>query len=239
MRRKKKPGPVAPSPPVSPAPPSRPDARDWTRHDFLAAAAMAVVTLAAYSNSFSTGFALDNQTLILEDTRIQSASAANIALIVRHTYWWPNGESGLYRPLTTLSYLFNYAILGSGNHAAGYHWINFFLHLGNVLLVFALVRRLITGRGRAWQTAFFVAALWAVHPVLTESVTNIVGRADLLAAFAVLSGFLMYLKSRETTGWRRGAWLAGLAATTAIGVFCRGPNWNFYWPWQQWPGPPT
>lgn len=31
--------------------------------------------------------------------------------------------------------------------------------------------------------------------------------------------------------------LAGILLTTAIGVFCRGPNWNFYWPWQGWPGP--
>jgi cytochrome b-561 len=31
--------------------------------------------------------------------------------------------------------------------------------------------------------------------------------------------------------------LAGIAVTTVIGVFCRGPNWVFYWPWQAWPGP--
>jgi cytochrome b-561 len=31
--------------------------------------------------------------------------------------------------------------------------------------------------------------------------------------------------------------LAGIVVTTVIGVFCRGPNWVFYWPWQSWPGP--
>jgi quinol-cytochrome oxidoreductase complex cytochrome b subunit len=31
--------------------------------------------------------------------------------------------------------------------------------------------------------------------------------------------------------------LAGILVTTAIGVYFRGPNWNFYWPWQNWPGP--
>ncbi|MFQ5684008.1 MAG: cytochrome b N-terminal domain-containing protein [Candidatus Binatia bacterium] len=31
--------------------------------------------------------------------------------------------------------------------------------------------------------------------------------------------------------------LAGILLTTAIGIFWRGPNWNFYWPWQAWPGP--
>src|ERR1700691_3084662 len=188
-------------PAVSPAPDSR-------RQYLVAAVALGLLTVLAFSNSFSTGFALDNQMLILGDTRVHTGSASNIGLIVHHTYWWPNGESGLYRPLTTFSYLLNYAILGNGNHPAGYHWINFFLHAANVLLVFALVLRL---TGQALRTALCIALLWAVHPVLTESVTNIVGRADLLAALAVLSGFFLYLKSAETTGWRRGASLAGLA----------------------------
>ena len=69
--------------------------------------------------------------------------------------------------------------------------------------------------------AVFVAAIWAVHPVLTESVTNMVGRADLLAGMALLSGFWMYLKSAETQGWRRWAWLAGLMAVTTVGVFSK------------------
>jgi tetratricopeptide (TPR) repeat protein len=185
-------------------------------HYLAAVLALGLFTLLAFSNSFSTGFALDNQMLLLGDTRIQTATAPNIALIFQHTYWWPNGESGLYRPLTTLSYLLNYAVLGNGASPAGYHWNNFFLHAANVLLVFTLLQRLASLR-----TAFFVALLWAVHPVLTESVTNIVGRADLLAGFAVLSGFLLYLKSTETTGWRRAAALAGLAVSTAIGVFSK------------------
>ncbi len=194
-----------------------PAARDSRRHYFLAALALGLLTLLAFSNSFSTGFALDNQMLILGDKRIQAANASNIALIAGHTYWWPNGESGLYRPLTTLSYLLNYAVLGNGNRPAGYHWINLLLHAGNVFLVFAIMLRLV----QALRTAFFIAMLWAVHPVLTESVTNIVGRADLLAGFGVLSGFLLYLKSKDTSGWRRGASLAGLAAATAIGVFSK------------------
>jgi hypothetical protein len=66
-----------------------------------------------------------------------------------------------------------------------------------------------------------VAALWAVHPVLTESVTNTVGRADLLAGMAVLSGLLMYLRSTDYLDWRRYAWLAGLLAVTAVGVFSK------------------
>lgn len=31
--------------------------------------------------------------------------------------------------------------------------------------------------------------------------------------------------------------LVAIVVFTAIGVYLRGPNWNFYWPWQGWPGP--
>jgi hypothetical protein len=74
---------------------------------------------------------------------------------------------------------------------------------------------------RKFWPSVFIAALWAVHPVLTESVTNIVGRADLLAGMSVLGGFLIYLRSKENKGWRRLAWLGGLLVTTTAGVFSK------------------
>ncbi|MGB6943585.1 MAG: DUF1736 domain-containing protein [Bryobacteraceae bacterium] len=186
------------------------------------AAALGALTLVAYSNSFSAGFVFDNKILLLQDPRIREASAENIGLIFQHTYWWPYGESGLYRPIGTLSYLFNYAVLGNGERPEGYHWINLFLHFGNVLLVYALARRLLRGRfGDGFWPPVFVAAVWAVYPVLTESVTNIIGRVDLIAAMAVLSGLLLYLKSTEASGTRRWMWLAALMALTFVGVFSK------------------
>ena len=192
------------------------------RRYWLAILALMVLTLLAFSNSFSAGLALDNQLLIAGDPRIRDAVASNVSQIFQHTFWWPNGEAGIYRPFTTLSFLLNYAILGNGAAPAGYHWINFLLHAANVVLVFGLCLRLLSRMpDRAFPLALSTAALWAVHPVLTESVTNIVGRADLLAGMAVLSGFWMYLKSTESSGWHRLAWLGGLAAATTAGVFSK------------------
>jgi tetratricopeptide (TPR) repeat protein len=182
----------------------------------LVALALLSLTLLAFSNSFSAGFTLDNKGL-LRDPRILQATAENMGLILRHSYWWPSGESGLYRPFTTFTYLTNYAILGNRDQPAGYHWVNLLLHASNVALVFLLMLRLV----RQFWMSVFIAALWAVHPVLTESVTNIVGRADLLAGLATLGGFLMYLKSTETVGWRRAVWLFGLMAATAVGVISK------------------
>ena len=183
-------------------------------HGLLFGVILCVLTLLAYSNSFLAGMVLDNQGLLLKDPRIREATGANVASIFAHTYWWPTGEAGLYRPLTTLSYLFNYAILGGGEQAAGYHLVNLVLHIVNVLLVFAVGRRLLGQIG----PAALLAGLWAVHPASTESVTNIIGRADLLAAMATLGGFLMYVKSTTAAGPRRMAWLVGLGVATAAGV---------------------
>jgi len=176
-----------------------------------------LLTLLAYSNSFHGDFTLDCTRLLRLDHRIQQVTVQNVDEIFYHTYWWPYGETGLYRPLSSLSYMFNYAVLGNGERATGYHWTNFILHVCNVLLVYALSLRLMGSRSRA----FAVAALWSVHPVLTESVTYIVGRPELLSGLGVLGGFLLYLAATETTGLRRWTALGGCAAATAIGVFSK------------------
>ena len=69
--------------------------------------------------------------------------------------------------------------------------------------------------------ALALAALWGFHPVLTESVTNIVGRADLLAAFGVLTGLLCYARAASVAGWRRWAWLVTLGIAQAVGLFSK------------------
>jgi protein O-mannosyl-transferase len=191
------------------------------KRQWLPACALCAITLLVWANSFASGFIHDSHILVLEDTRVRQATAENIARIINHTYWWPFMESGLYRPVTTLSFLFNYAILGDTDRQAGYHWINLLLHAGNVLLVFALARRLVTDTAQS----FLIAAVWAVDPVLTESVTNIAGRSDLMAGMTSLGGLLIYLKSAEASGstmaGHRLAWLAGLTVVTAVGVFSK------------------
>lgn len=178
----------------------------------LAATGLLTLAFLAFSNSFDAALSLDSATLVLKDPRIREASVRNLGLIFQHSYYWPNGEAGLYRPLTTLSFLLNYSILGDTDRAFGYHAINFLLHGLNVLLVYALALRL----SKREVAAFLIAALWAVHPVQTEAVTNVAGRADLLAALGVLGGFFAYLKSIESRGW-----LAGVAVMAALGAFAK------------------
>ena len=191
---------------------SAPTPRRW-----LACAGLCALTWLAYSNSLAGGMVLDNKVLLLEDPRVRAVTPENISLILEKSYWWPYIESALYRPVTTFSYLFNYAVLGNAGKPAGYHGINLVLHTGNVLLLFAVALRL----GRQFWPAFFIAAIWAVHPLSTEAVTNIIGRADLLAAGATLGGFLAYLHASESEGPKRLRWLLVAALATTIGVFSK------------------
>src|SRR5262249_20896286 len=141
--------------------------------------ALVILVALAFSNSFQAGFTLDNHGW-LRDPRVQQATAHNLRLIADHTYWWPSGEAGLYRPLTTLTYLFNYAILGDAEQPAGYHWVNLALHAINVLLAFALLLRL-TGELR---TAGLIAAVWGGYPGFTEAGANFGGSAGFVVGGA-------------------------------------------------------
>jgi len=180
--------------------------------------ALGAIALVAYSNSFGTGFVFDSAAIVLKDPRIRSASVENLGLIFSRDYFWPSQSGvGTYRPVTTASLLLNYAILGNGENPAGYHWVNLLLHAINVWLVFALAARLL-GRDRP---AFFAAALWAVHPIGTEAVTNVVNRTDLLAGMAVLGGLLLYVRSMEGGGRSHYGSAAALFAIAAAGVFSK------------------
>ena len=175
------------------------------------------MALLAYSNSFRDGLVYDNHLVVVQDTRIHQVTEENISLILTKDYWYKISVSSLYRPLATLSYLFNYAILGNGAAPAGYHLVNLVLHAANIALVYLLGWLLLA---EFWP-AFAMAALWAVHPVLTESVTNIVGRADLLAAFGVLAGLLCYARGVTARGRRATLWQLGVLAASTIAMFSK------------------
>ncbi len=183
--------------------------------------ALGGLVLAAYSNSFQAALVFDSASAIGEDPRIREGTPENIEAILKGRYWY--GDSGRaatspwYRPLTTFSYLVNYAVLGNGPRPAGYHWVNLALHEVNVALVYALGVLVLGETAPAWA----LAAIWGLHPLLTEAVTSIVGRADLLAAFGVLAGLLCHMKGANAAGRRRVAWLAGLAAAQAVGLFSK------------------
>ena len=183
---------------------------------FLLLAAILGFTYLAYANSFHAPFLLDNDEIVLKDPRVHAATQVQVHRILTQQYW-PTANTGLYRPLVTLSFLWQYAVLGDGADPTGYHWLNFLLHAVNIVLVYLLGLALF----ERIPAAVLLSGLWAVHPVLTEAVTNIVGRSDLLAAFSVLAALLCHRKAIASTGGRKAAWLAAILLATAVGIFSK------------------
>lgn len=182
-----------------------------------ALAILAALVLMAYANSFSGGFVVDGRPLILESARVHSVTGHHLKEILFHGYTWPAFDSGLYRPFTTLSYLVNYAILGDADQPVGYHWTNCLLHAANAFLAYLLALRLV----RQYQPALFAAALWAMHPICTEAVTNIAGRPEELATFGVLGALLLYVYAGEESGRRRLLRRIAIVAAATVAVFSK------------------
>jgi protein O-mannosyl-transferase len=178
---------------------------------------LGAVALAAYTSSFNADLVQDSKARVLEDPRVRDVTADNVRHILTEDYWWPLTNSGLYRPVTTASYLFNYAVLGNGVRPQGYHWVNFLVHFVNATLVYLLAQALFA---RA-APAFFTAALFAVHPAGVETITNVAGRPDLLAASFVLGGLLIYLgatRNGRDLEWRPAL---GVALAGFLGCLCK------------------
>jgi tetratricopeptide (TPR) repeat protein len=176
-------------------------------------AVLGAIIMVAFANTLHpTGFALDNKFIILEDPRLRDNKSDSIKQIFQQDYWWPKAVSGLYRPLTTFSYMVNYTVFGNKDVATGYHWMNLLIHWANAVLVYFAILVLME---KQWP-AVFGAILFAVHPIVTESVTNMVGRADLLATFTVLLGFVLYTKSSVSEEDREIKWPVVFAVTLGM-----------------------
>lgn len=151
--------------------------RPW----LLGALALLVVAV-AYSNALAVGFMWDDHVLIEQNTELHALQAP-WAYFTRG-FWdhafLQGSNAGYYRPLVTLSFAVDWW-LASGSPVP-FHLTNLLLHLA----VCAVVFRFALARSGDAVTAAVVCSLFGVLPRLTESVTWIAGRTDVLATLFVL-----------------------------------------------------
>ncbi|XP_022602005.1 transmembrane and TPR repeat-containing protein 3 isoform X3 [Seriola dumerili] len=148
------------------------------------------LVVGCYWNSLSCGFVFDDVSAILDNKDLRpSTPLRNLFL---NDFWGtPMAEERShksYRPLTVFTFRLNY--LFSELSAASYHLFNVVLH-GVVCVLFLRVCRLFLDK----TSSLVAALLFAVHPIHTEAVTGVVGRAELLSSIFLLAAFLAYTKS--------------------------------------------
>src|SRR5579871_1454709 len=143
----------------------------------------------SYRNSLQGQFIYDDKQIIVKNPLIRKLD--QIPLLFGTSYWGMNigqpkeFKGGLYRPLTMTTFALNYR--AGALNPRGYHLVNLLLHTGVSLLLWLLCWRL----GLGPITAGSAALLFAVLPVHTEAVSNIVGRAEILSAFFVLLSWIL------------------------------------------------
>lgn len=99
-----------------------------------------------------------------------------------------SGSHKSYRPLCVLSFRFNHWL--HELEPAGYHLVNVLLHCASTALFTLMTRSLLPARAKLGTAV--AGALFACHPVHTEAVAGIVGRADMGAAIFFILAFLSY-----------------------------------------------
>jgi len=123
------------------------------------------------------------------------------------------------RPLTSLTFALNN--LAVGLDPRGWHLTNVAIHLAAVVLAWLFARLTLkrAGLSRPDGPAMAAAALFALHPLQTESVAYITQRAESLASGIYLAALLFLLaRDEDPTAVRRGAFLAGAIALHALGL---------------------
>jgi protein O-mannosyl-transferase len=162
-----------------------------------------------YLNSLGNGFALDDVVIILQNPRVHDVTAMRQIWL---TPYWPDhgAQFGLWRPFAIYAYAIQWAV--GGGSPLVFHVVSVALHALVSVLVFSLLNRL-----TATMPAFWGALIFAIHPVHTEAVANVVGQAELIAAASVLMACVAHASRRSGAGPpRRSVLLIGVLFAVAV-----------------------
>jgi tetratricopeptide (TPR) repeat protein len=119
-------------------------------------------------------------------------------------------EQSNWHPVTWLSHMLDCQLFGL--NPAAQHCVNVLLHAANVLLLFWILQK---ATGAVWRS-FFVALLFAVHPLNVETVAWIAQRKSLLSALFSLLTVAAYGWYVRRGGWNRYLLLAWLFALSLM-----------------------
>ncbi len=178
-------------------------------------AVVALTAVAVYANSLGGALLYDDVNAIRNNAFVLDH---DVVAILTTPSWWGGAGERLWRPLTTLTFVVDHAL--HGLDPFGYHVVNVALHAA----VSVLVLTVFAAAAAAPRTAFAAALLFAVHPVHTEVVANVVGRAELVAAAGFFVAWRCWLAADgAVTGGRSAAWIAA-AATAYFLAMCGKEN---------------
>uniref|UniRef100_A0A8C5EDF4 dolichyl-phosphate-mannose--protein mannosyltransferase n=1 Tax=Gouania willdenowi TaxID=441366 RepID=A0A8C5EDF4_GOUWI len=198
----------------------------------LAKIIVALLALLCFVNSYDGEFVFDDSEAIVNNKDLRPTTP--LSNIWSNDFWGSNLSSNSshksYRPLTVLTFRWNYLVAGD-LHPVGFHVLNIILHALVSILMIDIFAILIGGLDydeKGWivnhapKTSLLAAMFFATHPVHTESVAGIVGRADLLCALFFQLSFLTYCKAFNTGNERFSVhWVVVSLSLCAAAMLCK------------------
>ncbi|XP_053978581.1 protein O-mannosyl-transferase TMTC2 isoform X3 [Hylaeus anthracinus] len=156
----------------------------------ILAVACALVATALYCNTLQAGFVYDDRRAILTNPDLLASTPWD--RLLENDFWGTplndRGSHGSYRPLCVATFRLNHLL--NGLEPWGYHLVNVALHAACTVLVVRVARKVLPGRNNLGHA--ITGFLFAAHPIHSEAVAGIVGRADILACLLTLAAFLAY-----------------------------------------------
>ena len=182
----------------------------------LALALGGLLVVMAWAGSFGAPFVFDDIAAVRENPTLRAWGKLGEVLAP------PAGLSVSGRPVANASLAFSYAL--SGEQPWGYHAVNLALHLATAGLLAGVVRRTLRRPGlrekfgaAADELALLVAAVWALHPLQTATVTYVMQRTEGLAGFFAVATLYGFLRGVEGERGGRG-WLVAAIVACALGM---------------------
>lgn len=146
------------------------------------------ISFLVYSNTLKNSFVWDDISIIVNNKWIRTPLNFFKFFYLKDTVSEDTRQKPkIYRPLTTFSYSIDYFLWKLSSF--GYHLSNLIFHSLTVIVVYLLSEKFFEKK----IISFISASIFALHPVHTEAVSWIKGRADVIACMFGLLAFLFYI----------------------------------------------
>lgn len=158
--------------------------------------ALAALTIAVYLNALTNGFAYDDNENILANPWITDFSRIP-DMFTRSSMEFLGLSANTYRPILHLAFNIEYHLFGT--NPLGYHTVAVLLHTMNALAVFFVAGALLRDPDKrrkeaSWAGPFFAGAVFALHPINTESVAWVSAIPEVVFTLFVLMAFYVHVK---------------------------------------------
>ncbi|MFH2063793.1 MAG: tetratricopeptide repeat protein [Pseudomonadota bacterium] len=155
------------------------------RHSFWAVLILTIAVITVYWQVWNFDFVRFDDPAYVIDTCLKTRNPDNSLLWI---FRFHQGDGKYWQPLTLLSHIADCRMFGLEPEL--HHYTNLIFHLINSILLFLFLRLILTD---FWKS-FWIAMLFAIHPMNVESVAWISERKNLISSFFFFLSLITYFQ---------------------------------------------